>query len=101
MSKHKCDNCSKVFEDDQIRELWDTPDLHERLDPGGEVPSGECKECGALCYIIKSQEERLARIHIANSYAGDVTGELAVALHQAASQIGIVRRTIEGTKNAD
>ena len=24
-----------------------------RIEPGGEVPSGECPRCGALCYIYK------------------------------------------------
>ncbi len=28
-------------------------DLLERIEPGGELPSGECPECGALCYLSK------------------------------------------------
>jgi len=26
------------------------PDFMERIEPGGTVPSGECPQCGALCY---------------------------------------------------
>ena len=28
----------------------DIPDLMQRIEPGGTVPSGECPQCGALCY---------------------------------------------------
>lgn len=50
----KCDNCN--WSGPQIDlgcELGDIPDLGLRLDPGGEVPAGECPECGALAYLIK------------------------------------------------
>jgi len=44
---HKCDNCSKIF--DAI-DLKDIEDLSLRIDAGGIVPSGDCPDCGALCY---------------------------------------------------
>ncbi len=47
---HQCDNCGKVFTAD---ELCDVEDFSMRVEPGGIVPSGECPECGALCYPIK------------------------------------------------
>jgi predicted RNA-binding Zn-ribbon protein involved in translation (DUF1610 family) len=43
-----CDNCS-----------WQGPataldainDIQERIDPGSEVPAGQCPDCGALAYL--------------------------------------------------
>lgn len=45
----KCDNCGKVYSEDDLKVVRH---LHERVDPGGIMPSGECpnSECGALCY---------------------------------------------------
>ena len=47
---HVCDNCQKTWEDEELAEIHDPV---ERIDPGGVVPSGECPECGALCYPVK------------------------------------------------
>ena len=44
-----CGNCELVTE--TFLPLRKTPDLGERLDPGAEVPAGECLECGALVYF--------------------------------------------------
>lgn len=33
--------------------LMESPDLAERLDPGGIVPAGTCLECGAFCYLAE------------------------------------------------
>ena len=49
--QHECDNCYSVF---SASKLKDIQDLEQRLNPGGEVPSGECPKCGALCYPIKA-----------------------------------------------
>lgn len=42
---HVCDNC-------KWKGMTPMPvtDLEKRTEPGGLVPSGECPECGALCY---------------------------------------------------
>ena len=54
MTNHRCDNCGHEFSDRELEELGKVfpgiPGLRERLDPGGIVPSGECPNCGALCY---------------------------------------------------
>src|SRR5439155_14436990 len=45
--KCECDNCGAIWDDtdvDPISDLW------ERVDPGGVMPSGQCPDCGALCY---------------------------------------------------
>jgi len=48
----RCDNCSWKGTEDKLRCTLDTtPNLNERLDPGGEVPVGECPRCGCLAYI--------------------------------------------------
>lgn len=53
--KVKCDNCDRVYESaEDLRNAWpDIPLLSMRIDPGGEVPAGECNDCGALVYIVK------------------------------------------------
>ena len=46
-AKHECDNCDKLWAEDDLKEV---EDLSMRVDPGGIMPSGECPDCGALCY---------------------------------------------------
>lgn len=51
---HCCDSCGKVYTDSTlkpVKHLW------ERVDAGGTMPSGECSECGALCYPIEPPPE--------------------------------------------
>lgn len=50
----QCDNCEAKWRDEDLRVI---ERYRERVDPGGEVPSGECpdEECGALCYPIKKE----------------------------------------------
>jgi len=43
----ECDNCGAVWQDgemDEIKHFW------ERVTPGCIMPSGQCINCGALCY---------------------------------------------------
>jgi hypothetical protein len=47
---HECDNCKKVHPAKKLKAI---PDLFERVEPGCPLPSGECPDCGALCYPIK------------------------------------------------
>lgn len=44
---HTCDGCGKIS---SAENLEDIEDLGQRVEAGGTVPSGECPECGALCY---------------------------------------------------
>jgi predicted nucleic acid-binding Zn-ribbon protein len=53
---HECNNCGEIFADDQIKPLSEVKDLAQRLDPGSEVPSGECLVCGALTYRYSARE---------------------------------------------
>lgn len=52
---HVCYNCCLIYADSAFQQMvvhkWpDIPDVLSRLDVGGQVPSGECPECGALMY---------------------------------------------------
>ena len=52
-----CDDCDKDFSVRKMRVVFpDIPHLSERLDVGGEVPAGECPECGSLVYVVKEGE---------------------------------------------
>ena len=53
--KHKCDDCGKVWTDDQLEDI---DRLSERLDAGGTVPSGECPGCGSLCYPVEDKAKK-------------------------------------------
>jgi predicted RNA-binding Zn-ribbon protein involved in translation (DUF1610 family) len=47
---NKCDNCGWKGPDKALKKI---KDLAARVDPGSEVPSGECPKCGALAYVIR------------------------------------------------
>lgn len=49
-----CENCEWRGQANQTR--FPIPDLWERIEPGGEVPVGECPECGALAYLDDRKE---------------------------------------------
>jgi len=47
-----CDNCDWTGRCDALDPI---DDIDQRLDPGSEVPAGQCPECGALAYLaVKS-----------------------------------------------
>jgi hypothetical protein len=49
-----CDNCTwrcTAVETKVIRDFW------QRVDPAGEVPVGECPECGALAYLADDNNQ--------------------------------------------
>ncbi len=54
--KSECGNCDWVGEPEIG--LAEIPNLTQRIDVGGEVPSGECPECGVLCYVVDDDEEK-------------------------------------------
>lgn len=49
----RCDNCGKLCKLSQLLPLHAVVSLGSRLDPGSEVPAGECLCCGALSYLVK------------------------------------------------
>lgn len=57
MAKVTCDNCDWVGDDDDegFTPLEDCEGLLDRLDPGSEVPAGQCPECRCFCYVVKDE----------------------------------------------
>lgn len=53
--KSQCYNCN--WSGKPKIELPEIPDLIERIEEGGVVPSGECPKCGALCYEFKPKRK--------------------------------------------
>ena len=49
----KCDNCSHITEEANLKPLTQVHHLGSRLDAGYETPAGECLECGAFSYLLK------------------------------------------------
>jgi hypothetical protein len=47
---HRCDNCGKVHLDEKLQ---DVRHAAQRVDPGCPAPSGQCPDCGALCYPLE------------------------------------------------
>ena len=58
---HECDNCGKIFHDNELDVI---EDLDSRVDPGGEVPSGECPVCGALCYLVARDKPQRGGVYV-------------------------------------
>lgn len=45
----QCDNCSHVWREDQLKSV---EKLSMRVAPGEAMPSGECPDCGCLCFPL-------------------------------------------------
>jgi len=52
----RCPNCDWTGPLSDVRP--DIQDLFERVIVGGEIPAGECPDCGALVYVCKPDDER-------------------------------------------
>lgn len=46
----ECGNCGGVWKLDELRGF---ENFLARVEPGGEVPAGDCPECRAFAYLIK------------------------------------------------
>lgn len=71
---HQCDNCLERWTDGQI--VTEIRRYDERVDEGGPEPSGECPECGALCYEVEDDGEG----HPITCICADCSGEFARSL---------------------
>ena len=48
-----CMNCGWEGPETEMSALWpNIPDLNNRVEPGEEVPLGECPECESLCRLM-------------------------------------------------
>lgn len=53
----ECNNCDwKGLESGLRCDLGGIEDLFERIDPGDEVPAGECPECGCLAFLVEQKK---------------------------------------------
>ena len=55
----KCDNCDTIFVMADVEPTIGR--IHERVDPGGVMPAGECRLCGALVYPYTKQDEYIEK----------------------------------------
>lgn len=116
-SKHVCGNCGLYFDEGEIIPLEKVKDLFERIDPGEEVPAGECPKCGALAYvndveaedpwIRKGESFKIVAIDIAvrddqgDGSIEDAIGEMLRPVCADAANTGILDwRYIVGTEGA-
>lgn len=53
----ECQGCGERCHTD---ELEDIADYGQRVTPGDLAPSGECPECGALCFPVQGVAEEVA-----------------------------------------
>lgn len=90
-----CDNCGTIF--DNIGMLSPIPEhgLLERLDPGAEVPAGECPGCGAFAYLADAEDKPLWAIInreklLQDLAAGLLELEHPVTSYRAGRQIALV-----------
>ena len=53
-----CDWAGDIDDTREIRDFWG------RVEPGDEMPTGECPECGWLAYLVKSEEQPIRVIAV-------------------------------------
>jgi hypothetical protein len=46
----KCGDCGGIW---RLYELRGYRDFWSRVEPGNEIPAGDCPECGAFAYLVK------------------------------------------------
>lgn len=98
--KARCDDCGRTHDVDDLAE---PKRLHERLDPGGTVPAGECPDCGALAYPLDPDEELTCRTMGATLTMKRIEFEALLA-HLKEGPGSTIRRRIEvllGEKTLD
>lgn len=87
-SVHACDNCNLVHKATALKGI---DSFLERLEPGGVVPSGECPDCGALCYPVETVQEhrkrqrarKLAECDTCSEYCGSAVVQPCYACGEA------------------
>lgn len=72
-ANNRCDDCGKIWKESELQEI---KNLQSRVDAGGQMPSGQCPGCGALCYELGESEDLtpvLFRVDRAKKDGQDVT----------------------------
>ena len=95
-----CDNCNWTGREASIgRDLMRMSRLWERLEPGGEVPAGECPKCAGCVYLDSMRDFREAENEVRrwNSFIDALE---ALVLAHAIAGIDIeMPKYIEGLHN--
>jgi len=73
---HRCENCGAVHAQPDLKVV---EDYSMRVEPGNPAPSGECPDCGALCYPLEEQGyfDPFQKL-VLETYAGGEHAELTV-----------------------
>lgn len=81
-----CDDCSACRAEGDLNYIMD---YHERVEPGGMVPSGECPDCGALCYPedAKKTAREIVTVVRTGTEAAYVHGDSKAAVEAALERI--------------
>ena len=53
---HECQNCEWTGPEEELVNADNIPDIHQRVDPGEPMPSGECPKCGCLCHEVEDED---------------------------------------------
>jgi|ERR1051325_1522177 hypothetical protein len=94
----RCDNCgAECTESELAKSLHEMDGLPERLDPGSEVPAGECA-CGACAYIVKPHDAEaaaVAAVRACLAYDKRIEGrDNAPTVHSYNDLIAILQRSV-------
>jgi hypothetical protein len=66
-----CQNCDARYTQDELDRI---DDVHERILPGDTMPSGQCPECGAVCFPITPSPIAVMSIWtLVNHWDGDTS----------------------------
>jgi len=96
-----CDNCNWVGREASVgKDLMRMSRLWERLDPGGEVPAGECPKCAGCVYLDAMRDYRSEEAKVI-SWNSFVDALEALVLSHAIAGVNIESpKYIEGLHNA-
>jgi len=90
--EHRCDSCGRVFGEEE--DLAEISDLWGRVLPGDTMPSGECPQCGALCYPADAESDQARESQPAGEPQPQTVGNVDRELLER--QAAILGRIVDG-----
>lgn len=96
-----CDNCNWTGKESSVgKDLMRMSRLWDRLEPGGEVPAGECPKCGGCVYLNAAKDYEIAHEEV-RRWNEFVSALEALVLSHAIAGVNIeYDKYIEGLHNA-
>lgn len=96
-----CDNCNWTGKESSVgKDLMRMSRLWERLEPGGEVPAGECPKCAGCVYLDVVKEYQIAHEEV-RRWNEFIAALEALVLAHAISGVNIEHpKYLEGLHNA-